>query len=141
MKHMGSDMKNLVAFLFCFWVFSSSAFTCEKPIIGLHTNTYHTDRSAHYRENNMGHYFQCKNGFTAGSYNNSDWKHSDYVGYTKEFGYAKITVALISGYQIEPIPAVIPSVAVGPIRISYLPQAPNRSTNTTGWHLSIEQKF
>lgn len=141
MKHMGSDMKNLVAFLLCFWIFSSSAFTCEKPIIGLHTNTYHTDRSAHYRENNMGHYFQCKNGFTAGSYNNSDWKHSDYVGYTKEFGYAKITVALISGYQIEPIPAVIPSVAVGPIRISYLPQAPNRSTNTTGWHLSIEQKF
>mgnify|MGYP000918865535 FL=1 len=141
MKHMGSDMKNLVAFLLCFWIFSSSAFTCENPVVGLHTNTYHTDRSAHYRENNMGHYFQCKNGFTAGSYNNSDWKHSDYVGYTKEFGYAKITVALISGYQIEPIPAVIPSVAVGPIRISYLPQAPNRSTNTTGWHLSIEQKF
>lgn len=134
-------MKNLAAFLFSFWIFSSSAFTCEKPIVGLHTNTYHTDRSAHYRENNMGHYFQCENGFTAGSYNNSDWKHSDYIGYTKEFGYVKIAVALISGYQIEPILAVIPSVAVGPIRISYLPQAPNRSTNTTGWHLSIEQKF
>lgn len=143
MKHMGSDMKNLVAFLLCFWVFSSSAFTCEKPIIGLHTNTYHTDRSAHYRENNMGHYFQCKNGFTAGSYNNSDWKHSDYIGYTKEFGYVKITAALISGYQVEPIPAVIPSINIPgtPINVAYLPQAPNKSNDTTGWHITIQTSF
>ena len=136
-------MKNLAAFLACFWIFSCQAFTCDKPITGLHTNTYHTDRSASYRENNMGQYFICENGFTAGSYNNSDWKHSDYVGYSKEFGYAKITFALISGYQIEPIAAVIPSVKIPgtPISVAYLPQAPNKSTDTTGWHITIETSF
>ena len=136
-------MKNLAAFLFSFWIFSCQAFTCDKPITGLHTNTYHTDRSANYRENNMGQYFICENGFTAGSYNNSDWKHSDYVGYSKEFGYAKITFALISGYQIEPILAVIPSVKIPgtPISVAYLPQAPNKSTDTTGWHITIETSF
>ena len=136
-------MKNLAAFLFSFWVFSCQAFTCDKPITGLHTNTYHTDRTANYRENNMGQYFICENGFTAGSYNNSDWKHSDYVGYSKEFGYAKITFALISGYQIEPIAAVIPSVKIPgtPISVAYLPQAPNKSTDTTGWHITIETSF
>ena len=51
---MQSNMKNLIAFLFCFWIFSSGAFTCDKPIIGLHTNTYHMDSTAEYRENNMG---------------------------------------------------------------------------------------
>ncbi len=136
-------MKNLTAFLACFWIFSCQAFTCDKPITGLHTNTYHTDRSANYRENNMGQYFICENGFTAGSYNNSDWKHSEYVGYSKELGYAKITVALISGYQIEPIAAVIPSVKIPgtPISVAYLPQAPNKSTDTTGWHITIETSF
>ena len=136
-------MKNLAAFLFSFWVFSCQAFSCDKPITGLHTNTYHTDRTANYRENNMGQYFICKNGFTAGSYNNSDWKHSDYIGYSKEFGYAKITVALISGYQIEPIAAVIPSIKIPgtPISVAYLPQAPNKSTDTTGWHITIETSF
>ena len=136
-------MKNLAAFLACFWIFSCQAFTCDKPITGLHTNTYHTDRTANYRENNMGQYFICENGFTAGSYNNSDWKHSDYIGYSKEFGYAKITFALISGYQIEPIAAVIPSVKIPgtPISVAYLPQAPNKSTDTTGWHITIETSF
>lgn len=136
-------MKNLVAFLLCFWIFSCQAFTCDKPITGLHTNTYHTDRSANYRENNMGQYFICENGFTAGSYNNSDWKHSDYIGYSKEFGYAKITFVLISGYQIEPIAAVIPSINIPgtPISVAYLPQAPNKSTDTTGWHITIETSF
>lgn len=136
-------MKNLAAFLFSFWIFSCQAFSCDKPITGLHTNTYHTDRSANYRENNMGQYFICENGFTAGSYNNSDWKHSDYVGYSKEFGYAKITFALISGYQIEPIAAVIPSVKIPgtPISVAYLPQAPNKSTDTTGWHITIQTSF
>lgn len=136
-------MKNLAAFLACFWIFSCQAFTCDKPVTGLHTNTYHTDRTANYRENNMGQYFICENGFTAGSYNNSDWKHSDYIGYSKEFGYAKITVALISGYQIEPIAAVIPSVKIPgtPISVAYLPQAPNKSTDTTGWHITIETSF
>lgn len=91
----------------------------------------------------MGHYFQCKNGFTAGSYNNSDWKHSDYIGYTKEFGYAKVTVALISGYQVEPIVAVIPSINIPgtPINVAYLPQAPNKNNDTTGWHVMIETSF
>jgi hypothetical protein len=136
-------MKNLAAFLACFWIFSCQAFTCDKPITGLHTNTYHTDRSANYRENNMGQYFICENGFTAGSYNNSDWKHSDYVGYSKEFGYAKITFALISGYQIEPIAAVIPSIKIPgtPISVAYLPQAPNKNNDTTGWHITIETSF
>lgn len=136
-------MKNLAAFLACFWIFSCQAFSCDKPITGLHTNTYHTDRSANYRENNMGQYFICKNGFTAGSYNNSDWKHSDYIGYSKEFGYAKITFALISGYKIELIAAVIPSIKIPgtPISVAYLPQAPNKSTDTTGWHITIETSF
>ena len=136
-------MKNLAAFLLCFWIFSCQAFSCDKPVVGLHTNTYHTDRSANYRENNMGQYFICENGFTAGSYNNSDWKHSDYVGYSKEFGYVKITFALISGYQIEPIAAVIPSIKIPgtPISVAYLPQAPNKSTDTTGWHITIETSF
>jgi len=91
----------------------------------------------------MGQYFICENGFTAGSYNNSDWKHSDYVGYSKEFGYAKITFALISGYKIEPIAAVIPSVKIPgtPISVAYLPQAPNNTNNTTGWHVMLEANF
>lgn len=136
-------MKNLVAFLICFWVFSSSAFTCENPIVGLHTNTYHMDRTAEYRENNMGVFFQCKNGFTAGSYENSDWKHSDYIGYTKEVGYFAVSFILISGYQVEPMPAIIPSLKIPgtPLRVAYLPQAPNKSNNTQGLHLTIETSF
>lgn len=136
-------MKYLVGFLLSILVFTSVQASCQNPTIGLHTGTYHTDRSANYRENNMGHYFICENGFTAGSYNNSDWKHSDYVGYSKEFGYAKITVALISGYQIEPIAAVIPSIKIPgtPVSVAYLPQAPNKSTDTTGWHITIETSF
>ena len=101
------------------------------------------DRTAEYRENNMGVFFQCKNGFTAGSYENSDWKHSDYIGYTKEVGYFAVSFILISGYQVEPMPAIIPSLKIPgtPLRVAYLPQAPNKSNNTQGLHLTIETSF
>lgn len=133
-------MKYLVGFLLNILVFTSVQASCQNPTIGMHFTTHHTDRSANYREDNAGEYFRCENGFTAGSYNNSDWKRSDYVGYSVG---NKLNVAflLISGYQREPIPAIIPSVLLGSVRVSYLPQAPNRSTNTTGWHISFERKI
>ena len=135
-------MKNLAAFLLVFWIFKPVfAFSCDKPVTGWHVNTYHNDRSVGYREDNIGIYFRCENGFTAGSYKNSDWKHSDYVGYTQSVGVIDITVGLVSGYKIEPTPVVIPSVKIGVLRVAYLPQAPNRSTNTTGWHFSFEKSF
>lgn len=134
-------MKNLVAFLALFWIsISCHAFSCDKPITGLHMNTYHFDRNANYKEDNLGQYFRCENGFTAGSYKNSDWKHSDYVGYS--FGWKNFEVMLgaVAGYKIEPMPVIIPSVKLPylPLRVAYLPQAPNNKNNTQGLHVMLE---
>lgn len=139
-------MKNLTAFLLCFWVFQSNAsqtFECTEAVTGWHIATRHTDRTTNYQENNAGMYFKCKNGFTAGHYNNSDWKQSDYIGYSFEYKNLQVTVAMISGYKIEPIPAVIPSLLIPgtAIRVAYLPQAPNNTNNTTGWHVMLEANF
>lgn len=123
-------------------VFPLASVACDDAVIGNHLSTHHTDRSANYREDNAGEYFRCGNGFTAGSYKNSDWKRSDYVGYSVQTGPFNLAVMLVSGYQIEPIPAVIPSVKITDnIRIAYLPQAPNKQNNTTGWYISFERKM
>lgn len=124
----------MIKFLALF-LLSSSSLACN---VGYHVHTHHFNRDAGFREDNAGNYFICPNGFTAGSYNNSEYRRSDYVGYSLTNGNVGVTIGAVTGYVINPVPIVIPSVKVGKIRLSYLIQNPASKIDTRGIHISME---
>lgn len=114
---------------------ASSALACS-PTVGAHLATYHVDRSAGYDEFNPGVYVVC-NGYTAGVYHNSEGRTSAYAGYTVSAGRFDLTVGVVAGYAVGPVPMVIPSVRLpfGGFRLALLPPVPVAKRNTAGIHL------
>ena len=114
--------------------------------VGVHLGSWH-DRGD-YNNVNPGAYVY-HNGYTAGTYYNSERKVSLYAGYTFEYPLvgpftAGLTVGAITGYaRATVLPMVVPSVSV---RLELLPSLrlsviPPVSGMPLVLHASIEWRF
>lgn len=125
-------------------VFTGVAVKSE-TIIGVHTISHHT--SGDWNNNNPGVYVS-HNGWTAGTYYNSERHQTVYAGYTfagpiigpLHWG---LSVGAASGYERSKIvPMVVPSLAfntdVLTVRLSGVPPV---AGSAGVFHLSFEKKF
>lgn len=115
--------------------------------VGLHLGSYHT--SGNWNNFNPGVYVY-HNGWTAGTYYNSERSQSAYAGYTFEgalvgpFSYG-LTVGAITGYaRARVLPMVVPSVSFhaterASARLSFIP--PFEKNGAAVFHLSVEYRF
>jgi len=130
--------KNFSAIAACLILTSATSQTT----IGTHIATAHT--SPGFNDSNPGLYVRFENGFTAGSYFNSERRQSSYAGVTFPVfdGAFDVSVLALSGYLSGVVPAVVPSKRVNlgggfSARLSLL--APPKST--AAFHFSLEKEF
>lgn len=77
--------------------------------VGLHVATWHS--YGHFNNVNPGVYAECSNGLTVGTYENSVFKQSVYVGktWTDATDHFELTAGAITGYGgVKPL--LVPSI-------------------------------
>lgn len=98
--------------------------------LGAHLLTAHdtSSRPASYpglNDKNPGVYVRTHDGFTAGMYFNSYARMTRYAGFTwtqaHVWGDYSLTAALATGYNGPVSPMVLPSVRLGPARLTGVP--------------------
>lgn len=114
--------------------------------VGLHLASVHSKSG--YNNVNPGVYVNL-DGWTVGTYYNSERRQSYYAGYTldRDFGpvRASLTLGGITGYDGGPLPLVVPSLAVrdallgGYWRVSYAAKVYKHGAHAL--HLSHEWTF
>lgn len=108
--------------------------TFTAAAIGLHLATWHDQPG--FETATPGIYAVDTAGCTAGALRNSEGRASAYAGYTWRWGPVALTAGAISGYGgIKPL--VLPSVAIGPLRIVAIPRLGNVSA-AAGLHVALE---
>lgn len=99
--------------LIVFFIMGASELKAE-TILYAHTFSYHVNRDANYNEYNYGlgvrHYTTNDEYITAGTYKNSEFNQSNYVGYGWEFNeYLGLSAGVITGYKLRSVlPYVLP---------------------------------
>ena len=118
--------------------------------IGLHIGSQHFGKTADQFNNTNPGVYVYHDGWTAGTYYNSERKQSAYAGYTIEgalvgpFSYG-LTLGAITGYsRANVLPMVVPSVSgrltdTLSVRLSGVP--PVGRGSSAAIHLSIERRF
>jgi hypothetical protein len=131
-------VRAFAAIAFCSALNPASAQTT----VGAHLVTGHT--SPGFNDSNPGMYFRLDNGFTAGSYFNSERRQSNYMGITVPVfdGAFDVSVLAMTGYRKDAALAVVPSksFALGSgysVRLTLL--APPKST--AAMHFSFERQW
>ena len=124
----------------------SAGLTRAQTIVGIHTVSVHTEKG--YNNTNPGVYLSI-DGYTAGTYYNSERHQTYYVGYNfaGELGYGLdwgLTLGLATGYErSKVVPMLVPSVSLNlgnnfAVRLSAIPPFA-KSPGVA--HLSFERKF
>lgn len=113
-------------------------------VIGLHVTTAHFDAApgATLQDRNPGVYVRADSGLTLGAYRNSIGRDSVHAGWTWETSDRRwaLTAGVVSGYDLSRVgPLLVPSVRLGPVRLSYLAKA--RRDGSQGVHLSLEKQL
>jgi len=104
--------------------------------LGLHLQSVHNKTG--FNNDNPGIYFRLDNGFTAGTYYNSEYRQSTYVGKTFAYRYFEVSYLAINGYQGRILPVAIPSRRLGDHgRISLI----LNPLGASALHFSIEKNF
>ena len=117
-----------------------------QTLVGIHTVSVHTEKG--YNNTNPGFYLSI-DGYTVGTYYNSERHQTYYVGYNfaGELGYGLdwgLTLGLATGYErSKVVPMVVPSVSYGlgnnfAVRLSAIPPFA-KSPGVA--HLSFEYRF
>jgi hypothetical protein len=108
---------------------------CAVQTLGVMTVSAH--RHGEYESVTPGVYAVTPDGYTAGVYSNSHGDASAFIGRQFTRGPVSLLVGGVAGYG-KPSPLVVPSVKVGPVRLSYIPQHPSKPTGSDALHLSYE---
>lgn len=145
-RWLGKVGLTIAALAACFAASCTMAPAHAETRIGLHLGSYHA--SGDYNNFNPGVYVY-HNGWTAGTYYNSERHQSVYAGYTFEHPLVGpfsggLTVGAITGYQRAAIlPLVVPSVSlrVSPSVSARLSVIPPVSGMPLVLHASIEWRF
>ena len=115
-------MKYIIVILF----FIAGASEAE-TVLYAHTVSYHVNREANYNESNYGlglrHYTTTDRYITAGTYKNSEYNQSNYVGYGWEFTpYLGLSAGLITGYKLHKVlPYIVPVIKYKSISLIVAP--------------------
>lgn len=104
--------------------------------IGIDVGTWH-DRPG-LRSSNPGLYYKADSGLAGGAYLNSYGRTSAWAGYQLESGRLGLLLGAATGYPCGGVlPMAVPSVRLGPARISVVPKVLRQQT-ATAVHLSLE---
>lgn len=99
-------------------LFVAGASELKADVVYLHTVSHHAN-SASYNEANYGvgirHYVEKDRYFTVGTYENSEYTRSNYVGYGADFGSGDfklgLSAGIVTGYSSLPVvPYLVPSL-------------------------------
>jgi len=124
-------MKKLISTLLLLTPLISDAGT-----LGLHLQSIH-DRP-YFNDDNPGIYLKTRDGFTVGTYYNSEYRQSTYVGATISAKGVEISTLLITGYNASVLPVIIPSILIkDKLRVSLLANP----FGASALHFSFEGKF
>jgi hypothetical protein len=114
--------------------------------VGAHLRSWHSQPG--YNNDNPGLYIRSADGWTAGTYRNSERRQSTYAGRTLSTHLgshveASLTLGAITGYRrAEVLPLVVPSLRIGSdigLRIAYLP--PIEKTGSHVVHIAAEWRL
>lgn len=112
--------------------------SARAAVVGLHVATWHD--SGNWDNVNPGAYLRAEGGLTAGIYRNSIRKTSIHAGHTWSrphvLGDVSLTAGAVTGYAQAISPLLVPSVRIGPVRLTLLPKADPKGV--TGVHFSTE---
>lgn len=124
-----------------------STLLCCVAAVGLHLASYHSNPG--FNNFNPGVYVVTKDGWTVGTYRNSEYRQSFYGGLTVQGELASrtwvsLTVGGITGYKAENLlPLAVPSLKymmteqIG-ARVAFVPRHEKGGTATT--HLMLEYR-
>lgn len=118
--------------------------------IGLHVGSQHFGKNADQFNNFNPGVYVYHNGWTAGTYYNSERKQSVYAGYTWEYDITHrlavgATLGVITGYSTAKVlPMLVPSASYRfagstSARLSFVPAVTKHGASAL--HLMIERKF
>ena len=107
--------------------------------LGLHIGSQHYP-ARDFNDANPGAYYISDDGWTVGTYYNSERKQSVYAGKSWDFGPFRLQAGLITGYSRHVLPLVAPSVALGAgFRLTVLPKVERGGSTVV--HLMYEFKL
>ena len=107
--------------------------------LGLHIGSQH-DPARDFNNANPGAYYISDEGWTVGTYYNSERKQSVYAGKSWDFGPFRLQAGLITGYSRPVLPMVAPSVSLGAgFRLTVLPKVERGGSSVI--HLTWETKL
>ena len=104
----------------------------QADTIGLHVGSWHSRPG--YNNVNPGAFYRADDGLTVGAYCNSQSRSpnnpdaptcrpSAYAGVTwGGDGLVALTAGVVTGYTYGPLPIVLPSIKLGPVRVGVLPK-------------------
>lgn len=118
--------------------------------IGVHVGSQHFGKNADAFNNFNPGVYVYHNGWTVGTYHNSERRQSAYAGYTWEYDITSrlavgATLGVITGYSTARVlPMLVPSVGYRiagntSARLSFVPAVSKHGASAL--HLSIERKF
>ena len=118
---------------------SLAAMTASAGTVGLHLGSKHFPARS-FNDANPGAYYISDEGWTVGTYYNSERKQSVYAGKSWDFGPFRLQAGLITGYSRHVLPMVAPSVALGAgFRLTVLPKVERGGSSVI--HLTWETKL
>lgn len=107
--------------------------------LGLHIGSQHYP-ARDFNNFNPGAYYISDEGWTVGTYYNSERKQSVYAGKSWDFGPFRLQAGLITGYSRPVLPMVAPSVRLGAgLRLTVLPKVERGGSSVI--HLTWETKL
>ena len=107
--------------------------------LGLHIGSQHYP-AKDFNNANPGVYYISDQGWTVGTYYNSERKQSVYAGKSWDFGPFRLQAGLITGYSRPVLPLVAPSVSLGAgFRLTVLPKVERGGSSVI--HLTWETKL
>lgn len=107
--------------------------------LGLHIGSQHFP-AQQYNDFNPGVYYISDQGWTAGTYYNSERKQSVYAGKSWDYGPFRLQAGFITGYSRPVLPMVAPSVGLGAgFRLTVLPKVERDGSAVI--HLMYEVKL
>lgn len=116
---------------------------CAVQTLGVMTVSAHSRGG--YESFTPGVYAVTPQGYTAGVYSNSHGDAAAFVG--RQFETREVlgvSAGLLLGGVVgygKPSPLLVPSVKVGHVRVSYVPQHPSKPTGSDALHLSVEWRL
>jgi len=129
-----------------------SALLCCVATIGLHLASVHSNTNPKHPPNNVnpGVYVETTEGWTAGTYRNSQYRQSFYAGRTLDLDLAPVitaslTLGAITGYRQSPVlPLAVPSLRLRlsddvATRVAYVPRVEKKGAAAV--HLMVEFKL